>query len=89
MGGTTVAVRGNFTQHHGGTLAMDLASAAAGRYDQLAVSGSPTPNGALTVQETGGFLSKPGDTFNIVTGFTTHSDDFSTRNLTLDARRRA
>jgi hypothetical protein len=85
-GGATVTVKGNFTQQHGGTLQMDLAGTAAGQFDQLVISGSLTLDGTLTVQETGGFASKPGDKFDILTDFTNHTGNFSTTKLTLDAR---
>lgn len=63
-----LAVKGNYTQTSGGTLAIELGGYSPGtEYDQLAVNGQATIAGTLNVTLINKFRPNVGDTFTILT----------------------
>ena len=64
----TITVSGNYTQGANGTLDLEIGGRTAGtEYDQLAVSGAATLDGALNVTLINGFRPSVGDVFQIIT----------------------
>src|SRR5205085_8771770 len=63
-----LAVNGNYTQTSAGTLAIELAGTTPGSgYDRLAVSGTATLDGTLSVQAIQGFSPASDATFQVLT----------------------
>jgi hypothetical protein len=78
--GTTgiLTVYGNFTQAAGGTLAIDLGGHTAGtQYDQLAVTGTSTLGGTLSLSDINSFVPANLDSYTIMT-FASASGNFAT-----------
>jgi hypothetical protein len=77
--GTTgvLTVNGNFTQTGSGNAVFELEGTTAGtRYDQLAITGSATLAGTLTVSAIDGFVPPVSSVFTILT-YASRSGDFS------------
>jgi hypothetical protein len=74
----TLAVTGNYVQTDTGTLAIDLGGTMpSSQFDQLAVGGTATLAGTLSVDLVNSFTPAPGNTFPVVT-FTSRSGSFGT-----------
>lgn len=63
-----LTIAGSYTQSSGGTLAIEIAGITAGtQYDRLAVTGTASLNGSLSVSMSGGFQPALGALFDILT----------------------
>jgi len=63
-----LTVTGNYTQSASGALSIEIGGLAVGtEYDRLAVSGSVTLGGTLSVELVDGFVPDPGDMFMVMT----------------------
>jgi hypothetical protein len=71
-------VGGDYTQSAGGTLKVELGGAAAGSYDQLAITGTAALGGLLDVSLINAFAPSAGNTFTILTATAGRSGTFST-----------
>jgi hypothetical protein len=72
-----LTINGNYTQTAAGTLNIEIGGRTAGsQYDRLAVSGTATLDGTLSVTLVNGFQPSPGDTFAVLT-FGAHSGTFA------------
>lgn len=84
-------VAGDYTQANTGVLAVGLAGAHAGQYDQLVTGGAASLSGTLKIFYVNGFAPSPGDKFAVVTygalagGFTTISGLKSSNGTALTA----
>ena len=78
-------VNGDYTQTTGGSMEIEIGGLppGIGGYDRLAVTGTATLAGTLTVSLYGGFQPEVGDTFDIVTAGTV-TGAFTTTNLPLN-----
>lgn len=73
-----LTISGAYTQTANGRLSIELGGLTAGtQFDQLAISGAATLNGALHVSLINGFVPNVGDTFQVMT-FATRTADFNT-----------
>lgn len=78
-----IAITGNYTQGAGGQLTMEVGGLVSGsQHDALAVSGTASLNGGLTVTLINGFVPAPGDSVSLVT-FASSSGAFASDNLPL------
>jgi len=67
-GALTIAGGNNYQQAATGTLVMDLGGKSAGtQYSQLAVAGTASLAGTLSLRLVNGFIPQPGDTFQLLT----------------------
>jgi hypothetical protein len=71
-----LSINGDYTQTETGALRLRLQAAANSQYDRVAISGTATLGGALTVAALGGFAPVQGDMFAILT-YTNHNGDFN------------
>jgi hypothetical protein len=83
LGGSTgvLTINGNYTQTAAGRLWVKIGGDTAGtQYDQLAVSGTATLNGSLSVTDVNGFNPTSGSTFQVLT-CGSRSGTFSSTNI--------
>jgi hypothetical protein len=75
-----LTIGGNYTQNAGAMLDLVIAGAnmAGIDYDQLAVGGTASLDGSVSVTAINGFTPAPGDTFHVLT-FASNSGDFASR----------
>ena len=76
-----LTIQGNYSQGATGTLAINIAGASAGQYDQLAVTGSATLGGALNVSLVGSFVPGASDVFPILNATSGVTGQFATLGL--------
>ena len=76
-----LTIQGNYSQGSTGTLAINIAGASAGQYDQLAVTGSATLDGTLSASLANGFLPSGNQQFQIVTVSSGISGNFASLSL--------
>lgn len=62
----TLTVTGAYSQSAAGSLEVEIGGRSPGEFDQLAVAGTATLNGALSIRVVNGFVPVPGDVFQVM-----------------------
>jgi hypothetical protein len=76
----TLTIDGNYTQASGGLLHEELGGPAAGQFDKLAVTGTATLAGTLSISSFGGYSAPVGQAFDFLTAARGITGTFTTVN---------